>query len=212
MPSFFLLLSFIVLVPIVPAYLLFKILPSTGNVNGTLKGMEIKLGGAFAGYFALVFLIISELPKIKEVVNPASAQVWDVVGQIVDENGHGVEPLSPADIKFEPGVLILHRNGLFRATFATQLSRTAQGMEFPSLYLSHEGFQEMTVDLGPPISKADMGPLENRDEKTHLIKLKPFVLKKFSAPYSPAGPAPQPVDPAAYAASTARPPQGGPNP
>ena len=37
--------------PIVPAYLLFKALPSTAIVTGLLHGFKIDLGGAFAGYF-----------------------------------------------------------------------------------------------------------------------------------------------------------------
>lgn len=208
----FLFLSFIVLVPIVPAYLLFKVLPSTANVKGTFKGMEIKLGGAFAGYFALVFLIISELPRIKDVVNPASAQVWAVEGQLVDEKGEGIPLLNPADIKFEPRILDLPGDGWFTATFAAPLSRTAKEFEFPRLRLGHQGYKDTNVDLGPPRSKTDVASQEMRDETNHFIKLKPLVLKKPSETYSPAGPAPQLADPAAYAAAVAKLPHGGSNP
>ena len=43
------------LLPLVPAYLLFRALPSQAEISGPFKGMTVKLGGAFAAYF-LVFL------------------------------------------------------------------------------------------------------------------------------------------------------------
>jgi len=50
-----------ILVPIVPAAFLFKALPSkpgsTGSITGRFQGMELKFGGAFAGYFAIFFLV-----------------------------------------------------------------------------------------------------------------------------------------------------------
>lgn len=208
--AFFLLLSFLVLVPIVPAYLLFRILPSTGNVQGTFKGMEIKLGGAFAGYFVLVCLIIAELPKIKEVVNPSPTQVWEVEGQLVDENGEGIQPLERKDITFQPDSLNLNPNGWFKITFATQLTRTAAGVEFPRLNLGHDGYKDMSVDLGPPPPKTDLGAQAKRDEINHLIILKSASLKKLPVAYSTSGPLPPSVSPAAYAASTEKASQGAP--
>ena len=49
-------LLIIVLAPLVPAMLLFKYLPSTAGVEGTWKGLPIKIGGAFAGYFIVVII------------------------------------------------------------------------------------------------------------------------------------------------------------
>jgi hypothetical protein len=96
--------------------------------------MEIKLSGAFAGYFALVLLITYDLPKISAVVSPSPShlgQVWEVEGQVVDQQGNAIQPLSAADIKFEPDILVLSKNGWFKATFATQLTRTAEVWSSP---------------------------------------------------------------------------------
>lgn len=51
---FLLALTTILLLPLVPAFLLYKFLPSKTNVSGPFKGLTIKLTGAFGGYFLLV--------------------------------------------------------------------------------------------------------------------------------------------------------------
>lgn len=49
-------LAAILLLPVVPAYLLYAVLPSSADVSGPFKGLNIKLTGAFGGYFLLVLL------------------------------------------------------------------------------------------------------------------------------------------------------------
>lgn len=49
-------LAAILLIPAAPAYLLYAVLPSSADVSGPFKGLNIKLGGAFGGYFLLVLL------------------------------------------------------------------------------------------------------------------------------------------------------------
>lgn len=78
------------LLPLIPAFLLFKFLPSTGNIEGPFKGMAIKFGGAFAGYFLL--FLISYTPMrtwIKKADEPR--EVWTIVGNI-----------SSSDTRFRP--------------------------------------------------------------------------------------------------------------
>lgn len=53
--NFFLVLAAILLLPLIPAYVLYKFLPvSETDVSGPYQGLSIKLKGAFAGYFLLV--------------------------------------------------------------------------------------------------------------------------------------------------------------
>jgi hypothetical protein len=47
----------VVLLPLVPAVLLFKFLPSDASAEGPWKGLKIKVGGSFAGYFLMVVLL-----------------------------------------------------------------------------------------------------------------------------------------------------------
>jgi hypothetical protein len=69
------------ILPLIPAFLLFKFLPGTGNVKGPLKGMEVKFGGAFAGY--LILYLISYKPMqgwIRKAEEPR--EVWTITRDI----------------------------------------------------------------------------------------------------------------------------------
>lgn len=72
-------LLIIILVPIVPSYLLFRLLPEKAVVTGPFKGLRIDLSGAFGGYF-LVFLV---LIGVRGSFQSTSYQEWVVTGQIV---------------------------------------------------------------------------------------------------------------------------------
>ncbi|HEV7334100.1 MAG TPA: hypothetical protein VGN63_23915 [Flavisolibacter sp.] len=55
--NFFLVLSAILLLPVIPAYIIYKFLPASDtDVSGPYKGLSLKLKGAFAGYFLLVIV------------------------------------------------------------------------------------------------------------------------------------------------------------
>lgn len=55
--NFYLALAAILLLPLIPAYIIYKFLPeSETNVEGPYKKLNLKLKGAFAGYFLLVLL------------------------------------------------------------------------------------------------------------------------------------------------------------
>lgn len=50
------LLAAIVLIPLLPALLIYRLLPNRTKVTGPFKGLQINLTGAFGGYFILVLL------------------------------------------------------------------------------------------------------------------------------------------------------------
>ena len=57
MDNFYFTLAAILLLPLFPAYILYKFLPaSETDVSGPYKGLSVKLKGAFAGYFLLVLV------------------------------------------------------------------------------------------------------------------------------------------------------------
>lgn len=49
-------LATILLVPLVPAFILYKFLPAKTTVSGPFKGLNLKLTGAFGGYFLLTLI------------------------------------------------------------------------------------------------------------------------------------------------------------
>jgi hypothetical protein len=57
MDNFFLVLAAILIIPLVPAFIIYKFLPaSETDVSGPYQGLSLKLKGAFAGYFLLVIV------------------------------------------------------------------------------------------------------------------------------------------------------------
>lgn len=60
MPNYELLLhlSTVLIVPLLPAFILYKFLPSKTMVTGPFKGLNLNLTGAFGGYFLLVLISI----------------------------------------------------------------------------------------------------------------------------------------------------------
>jgi hypothetical protein len=73
-------ISAILIIPAAPALLIYMLLPSTSNVHGPFRGLNIRLTGAFSGYFLLVLIaasisifylkeqkaIIAQQPKLQE--------------------------------------------------------------------------------------------------------------------------------------------------
>lgn len=101
--TFIYVLSVIMLVPLVPAFILYKYLPSKTNVDGPFKGLNLKLSGAFGGYFLLVLiaagiffpLLKSEQQKTIEQLEAelrqlkretSNHQQWSMEGSIVSSS------------------------------------------------------------------------------------------------------------------------------
>ena len=79
-------LLIVILVPIIPAYLLFKKLKSSAEAAGPIspiKEFSVKFGGAFAGYFPIFLLLYFKLPNsFKEEAK--KCEFWEITGTIRD--------------------------------------------------------------------------------------------------------------------------------
>ena len=185
-------LSFIVLLPVFPAYLLFHALPSTGNVGGKLfQGLEIKLGGAFAGYFALVFLVL----HTKDVWCPPppqpSAYVWQISGQVVDSNGQAFkDQLDLKDFAISPATFSSLPGGKFELFIHTE-PQDGGGTTYPDIVLSHGSYVPFPIQLDPAKMDAKLMALlgMTRDDAHRKITMEHIPLQ--NPPYNPAGPEPQ---------------------
>ena len=74
-----LILSTIVLLPIVPAFLLFKLLRSRASVTGPLAGFTVNFGGPFGGYIGLFLILITNFGS--DLLKPAY-RTWQVEGTV----------------------------------------------------------------------------------------------------------------------------------
>jgi len=92
-------LVFVILLPIIPAYLLFKKLKSSAEASGPFGGLAIKLGGAFAGYFVVFFTLYFKLPN-KFIVEKKPD--WKITATLKDQDGQPLSEFANPIIKLKP--------------------------------------------------------------------------------------------------------------
>lgn len=132
-------LAVILLLPIVPAYLLFKALKSTGSLTGVWHGLNLQLGGAFAGYFALVLLVV-DTHNIW-----ATPGMYVVRGQLVDDHG---QPVNLSTIFLDPPPVKTLRDGEFTIYFAP-VGGQAGDVQYPVIYVSRDEYEPISIPLDP---------------------------------------------------------------
>lgn len=185
------LIAFAILIPITPAYILYKALPSTSNVEGPFQGLKIRLSGAFGGYFLLVLLIFGfhySQPKY---------EVWEVQGQLKTDQGVSLE--KPA-LSLLPSTVNVSPDGRFRVLIA-RMPGFNGGLKFPQLHIEHQGYQ--TVDLDLNESEPGYGQEKCHISKSHsdkILKLDSVVVlqqkaSEKEAVYDQAGPKSQVAEP-----------------
>jgi len=181
-----------ILLPVVPALLLYKLLPSTADVSGPFHGMQIKLSGAFAGYFLLV-LVILFWPRPK-----AAYEVWTVKGQIQDQNGT-VLPQDKVNLNIQPrSIDYIQDEGTFEMDILVKRGQSGQA-KFPTLLVEWQPaqpFGNAPVHLDPSNQLFGKKYKLKIDDKLREITItEPIVLEKKipEAAYAPAEAAPQPT-------------------
>ncbi len=137
----------IVLLPTIPAFLLFTALPSRAIVKGVLAGVRIDLGGAFGGYFALVLLLINTQGTWRQ---PQVIQTWDVDGRLADEQGNSIE-CNPTNFSITPRVLETPMGGNFTMKIATYTTPGGD-IGFPDLMIGF-GDRSRTIHLDDRLLK-----------------------------------------------------------
>ncbi len=136
-------ITLIVVVPTIPAYILYKTLPSRAEVKGPFKGLNIKLEGAFAGYFAVLlflggFFLTYSTQKTKY-------ELWTVEGDIQLEQGGFDNENTTISIK--PPEQHLYKTGKFVIEQVPLPKKL--GTKKPSLLILKEGYETREVYLDP---------------------------------------------------------------
>lgn len=185
----FVLLSFglyllFVLVPIIPAALLYRWFPeSQVTAKGVLSKFTINSSGAFAAYMVTVLLGYFLIGDIKETVldlaRNTSSAVWIVRGtlQFQDRNGNTIEEASLYDrLYFDVKPDFLVQQG---GHVELKIPGTGTG-EIPQYFITVnvDGFGRQTIPLA--ILTEDEAEI---DTDKHLIILKsPVVVKTMNDP------------------------------
>lgn len=178
----FVILAGVILLPLIPAFILFWALPSSADVSGPFQGLQMKLGGAFAGYFILVVLIFYTKNTIWDPV--PSYQVWTVTGTVADTNGGPVGPLGAGDISLLPPSLTTS-NSWFTMDVPV---KPGQGgaTDYPTLAITHPGYT--TIDLAlDPTSKQPSGVNLTFNSAANNVQIDNLQLQALP-PYQPTTP------------------------
>jgi hypothetical protein len=152
-------LTAIVMLPLVPAFLLFKLLPSRAVVKGPLAGLNVSLGGAFGGYVALTVFVATFFAQ--SIDKPKALHV------------HG--SLQFPDGERPPVVTCDVHPPAFRTVGARDFELDMDDGRLPVLVFSAEGYDPVPVYLDT---------VETHD-KNGRLEIKPPVVFKKSPAYNP---------------------------
>jgi hypothetical protein len=141
------------LVPIIPAFIIYRFLPSKTYVKGPFKGLNINLTGAFAGYFVLVLLVLyTPRPKTE------AFEVWTIDGLVSTDSP--IEKDDEIVVTVIPPVVEVNLHTGTVPSFVTSIlaTRKADGtVIFPKLRIDRQPvgkFDPVTFHLDEEFYKA----------------------------------------------------------
>lgn len=169
-------LAAILLIPMAPAFVLYKFLPSTISVAGPFKGLNIRLTGAFGGYFVLVILASTYFNvQEREKVSPVYEE-WTIEGAIrlpgksqdeLDENLVKLKLHPPSKGPPEPPV-----GDKIQFSVRVPIKRHPDGsidtQYFTKVYVSYPGYERDIAeidasDLTGSVHRYDVGLIELKE-------------------------------------------------
>ena len=155
----------IVLIPMIPALILYAVLPSRATVSGPFKGLNIRLQGAFGGYFLLVLVVVgvnmdqrySDERQLSANLYP-KYETWKVEGTFKFPHALEQQSLNSLDILLEPktGTTIgkLDEANKLMFTVDIPIRRTGPDPEsyevpFYTIVFDHPDFYPKNLSLDP---------------------------------------------------------------
>ena len=166
--TFLYVLAAVMLLPLIPAFLLYKFLPSRTSVSGPFKGLNVKLTGAFGGYFLLVLtsigiffpllkndqakIIEQQNQRIKELENTMNGhQQWVMKGNVVST--------SPKQTKvfFDESGTSFYETGEFSMNFNAELQNGKAALpKALCIFNKEDGYKVLNLsrDFNSPDIKA----------------------------------------------------------
>ena len=144
------LITFTILLPLTPAYILYRALPARTKVVGPFKGLNIQLSGAFAGYFLLVLVIIGFISTRRTPPDPTH-ELWKVSGKMNFDSSWTDTGKDRPQLSLIPGAQQVYSNGEFEIQVAPEVCVDGR-LKFPKVFIERDGYQSVTIDLDNPKS------------------------------------------------------------
>lgn len=159
-------------VPLLPAYLLYRYLPSKATVRGPFKGLNISLTGAFGGYFLLVLIALSFTYSALTPSKPGY-EVWRVTGTVEAKStdpgtGKEMNDVVGTIIGVTPPNYTIGSGGEFGMTIMVMPGHVEGQRLFPTLVFNRPGYTGVVL----PLNAADV----DVNEKTKAIRLKQRIM------------------------------------
>jgi len=130
------------ILPVVPAFILFRFLPSTAIAKGPFHGLRVDLGGAFGGYFLLFITLIPlmfRLIRAKENIG----EIWTVKGMVVDMTNNKIRQSSNPELTLIPSTEV--RNGEFSVDLVAK--RMDNGLvQFPAITIKADKYVSANLE------------------------------------------------------------------
>jgi hypothetical protein len=185
-------IAFLVLVPLIPAVILYRLFEQKTIVTGPFKGLRLDLSGAFAGYFLILIVcsgllfefggyqgkidrLTSELKETSELGRPWTVRV---PVKLRTRDGRDDEGTDPVIISIQP---IPRDLGDGRYEVRVLKEKPGDRSRFPALQLSKSGYFTRPVYLEPS-DKLGKEYDKNIDEVNRIIDIsEPIELRERPA-------------------------------
>jgi len=169
----------VVLIPLLPAFVLYRFLPSKTTARGPFQGLDIKLSGSFAGYFLVLLMVTSFVIFLIKRRSPETPppryqyEVYTVLGKVELSDESQVRPdYSGIKLSLAPPQFLNTPDGSFSFQIPVRPDQIGQP-DFPSLLVTHQDnrYETKTVPLGEnfPNSLPGFSVERNKDAKTIRI-------------------------------------------
>ena len=158
-----LILAAVVLLPLIPAFILYRFLPSNTMVNGPFQGLTVQLTGAFGGYFLVmlgVFGFYQTLPNNDQ----SGDEVWTIIGRLQTP----VTNLGDLQLSVRPASTQIDEDGTFKMRIL--VPRNQGKPELPTLIVQHPLYETVNVHFPVPgAPRPDCMTQLNDKDKTIVI-------------------------------------------
>lgn len=175
-----------ILLPLIPAVVLFRFLSSSADAEGPVHGLRVRLGGPIAAYTVLFLCLLYVRPQAD-----VHFHTWTVSGVLnFDHLPTEDEPnVNDVMIRFVPPRLNVMNEGAF--TWEIPVIERDGTLQFPDLQIDLRNFRGQTIPLGIERPYGSTTAIKH-DMKTRRITLtEPLVMKSHAAGrrYAPTAPA-----------------------
>lgn len=169
-------IAVMVLLPIVPAILLYYKLPNKTTVKGPFKGLNIQLTGAFAGYFLVLLLVVGFYISFLSgrSISAPVYEPWKVEGKI--SLGDGAVMDDDIDIMVKPPDSDIDGEGSFYISGI--LLPEKKGENVIKLSIEKKGYSPLALFLSEKQSTSHGCPVAYSWKDKIISIQQPIVLKK----------------------------------